>query len=222
MKDYKRIEHMRNLNDSLIWERMKRCYDFGYEDGKADTPFTDTEEAEKTAYERGLNDAWDAARKIAQTYAHFTCYDLNKIFGDRDSVGRKMIFEEYTPQDAIRKIKEYENKQKQDAEIKVGDEVVRHIAVLNRMLESMDVYDSIQPTTERKKAIKAAIKALDQQPCEDVISREAVLDAIEREDKWLLAAKGHNGLTEVAFSGLKARVDALPSVTQKSAESEEV
>lgn len=40
----------------------------------------------------------------------------------------------------------------------------RHIAVLNRMLESMDVYDSIQPTTERKKAIKAAIKALSQEP----------------------------------------------------------
>lgn len=42
----------------------------------------------------------------------------------------------------------------------------RHIAVLNRMLESMDVYDSIQPTTERKKAIKAAIQALSQEPTE--------------------------------------------------------
>ena len=40
----------------------------------------------------------------------------------------------------------------------------RHIAVLNRMLENMDVYDSIQPTTELKKAIKAAIKALEQEP----------------------------------------------------------
>lgn len=40
----------------------------------------------------------------------------------------------------------------------------RHIAVLNRMLENMDVYDSIQPTTRRKNAIKAAIKALEQQP----------------------------------------------------------
>ena len=39
----------------------------------------------------------------------------------------------------------------------------RHIAVLNRMLENMEVYDSIQPTTERKKAIKAAIKALSQE-----------------------------------------------------------
>ena len=76
----------------------------------------------------------------------------------------------------------------------------RHIAVLNRMLENMDVYDSIQPTTERKKAIKAAIqalnsleevyakgyndgfmqaevnyendKALSQEPCDDAISRK--------------------------------------------------
>ena len=52
--------------------------------------------------------------------------------------------------------------------------------------------------------------------CEDTISREAVFNAIEREDKWLLAAKGHNGLTEMAFSGLKARIDALLPVTQKS------
>ena len=50
----------------------------------------------------------------------------------------------------------------------------RHIAVLNRLLENMDVYDSVQPTEERKKAIKAAIKALEQQPCEDAISRDAV------------------------------------------------
>lgn len=63
-KDYKRIEHMRNLNDSLIWERMKRCYDFGYEDGKADTPFTDTEEAEEKAYNRGLADMLEAAKSM--------------------------------------------------------------------------------------------------------------------------------------------------------------
>ena len=58
-----------------------------------------------------------------------------------------------------------------------------------------------------------ASKRFRQEPCDDVVSRQAVLNAIEHEDKWLLAAKGHNGLTEIAFSGLKARVDALPSVT---------
>jgi len=121
MKEYEQKIYniINNAEEDVIFQ-AHQAYKQGYEDGKAATPFTDTEEK---AYNRGLNDAWDAARKIAQTYAHFTCYDLNKIFGDRDSVGRKMIFEEYTPQDAIRKIKEYEDKQKQDAEIKVGDEV---------------------------------------------------------------------------------------------------
>ena len=84
------------------------------------------------------------ARKIAQTYAHFTCYDLNKIFGDRDSVGRKMIFEEYTPQDAIRKIKEYEDKQKQDAEIKVGYEVYNLDRENKRIVTAIDGDKAIQ------------------------------------------------------------------------------
>lgn len=69
MKDYKCIEHMRNLNDSLIWERMKRCYDYGYEDGQkeklANAMIHDHEEAEKTAYEQGLNDAINYIKEIA-------------------------------------------------------------------------------------------------------------------------------------------------------------
>ena len=67
-------------------------------------------------------------------------------------------------------------------------------------------------------ALKMGKSALEQQPCEDAISRKAVFNAIEREDKWLLAAKGHNGITEIAFSGLKGRIDALPSVTPKPIE----
>ena len=55
----------------------------------------------------------------------------------------------------------------------------RHIAVLIRLLENMDVYDSVQPTEERKKAIKAAISALEQEPCEDAISRETIEDIKE-------------------------------------------
>ena len=66
------------------------------------------------------------------------------------------------------------------------------------------------------KAFDMAIQALSQEPCDDAISRQAVFNAIEHEDKWLLSAKGHNGLTEMAFSGLKARIDALLPVTQKS------
>lgn len=122
MKDYKRIKHMRNLNDSLIWERMKRCYDFGYEDGKADTPFTDTEEAEKKAYSKGLSDAWDAAKKLCRSVKYGGIEEhCSEIFEETPFE----IFDvfDYTATEAIAKIKAYEDKQKQDAEIKVGDEV---------------------------------------------------------------------------------------------------
>ena len=116
MKDYKHIEHMRNLNDSLIWERMKRCYDYGYEDGKADTPFTDTEEAENKAYNRGLNEAWETAKKIVNMSED----EFDAVFDDVEYL--EAAFES-TPQETIAKIKAYEDKQEQDAEIKVGDEV---------------------------------------------------------------------------------------------------
>lgn len=59
----------------------------------------------------------------------------------------------------------------------------------------------------------------EQQPCEDAISREAVIDIIDFEDKWLHDASGHNANTKIAFSGLKSKVKALPSVTSE-AESE--
>ena len=49
--------------------------------------------------------------------------------------------------------------------------------------------------------------------CEDTISRQAVIDIITFEDKWLFDANGHNANTHIAFSGLESRVKALPSVT---------
>ena len=84
----------------------------------------------------------------------------------------------------------------------------RHIAVLNRMLENMDVYDSIQPTTERKKAIKAAIKALEQQPCDDAISR--ILTRM-----WNCRGKHTTSIDKVKMEQIIR--DEL-SVTQKSSE----
>jgi hypothetical protein len=65
-------------------------------------------------------------------------------------------------------------------------------------------------------ALDLAIKALEQQPSDDCISRQAVLDIINFEDKWLYDAKSHNADTKIAFSGLESRVKALPSVTPKT------
>jgi predicted RNA-binding Zn-ribbon protein involved in translation (DUF1610 family) len=49
-------------------------------------------------------------------------------------------------------------------------------------------------------------------PSGDAISRQAVLDIINFEDKWLVHAKGNNAYTEVAFSGMKSRIADLPPV----------
>lgn len=123
MKDYKRIKDMRNLNDSLIWKRMKRCYDYGYEDGKADTPFTDTEEAEKKAYNRGLSDAWELVKRIESTPEDggLTNKQIVEVFGQYWSSFE--LYGAFSVEEAMDLIKAYEDKQKQDAEIKVGDEV---------------------------------------------------------------------------------------------------
>ena len=70
-------------------------------------------------YQRGLDDAWEAARKIGHC----------KLWGDytkdtgKPSVCAVAVLDHYTAYEAIEKLKAYEEKQKTDNEIKVGDEV---------------------------------------------------------------------------------------------------
>ena len=52
----------------------------------------------------------------------------------------------------------------------------------------------------------------------DVISRQAVLDIINFEDKWLLGAKSHNVDTKTAFWAMKSKIFNLPSVTPEPCE----
>ena len=47
----------------------------------------------------------------------------------------------------------------------------------------------------------------------DAISRQAVLDIINFEDKWLLGAKSHNVDTKTAFWTMKSKIFNLPSTT---------
>ena len=49
--------------------------------------------------------------------------------------------------------------------------------------------------------------------CEDSISRQQVLDIVKFEEKWLKDAKGNNPNTDIAFSGIMAKVEKLPLVT---------
>lgn len=123
MTDYKNPIYatmkMARANLSRIADNI---YQQGYEAGKAATPFTDTEEAENKAYNRGLSDVWEVVRKIIEDVVDggYSSDVLLEIFGVSTV---QSIFKLNTAAEAIAKIKAYEDKQKQDAEFKVGDEV---------------------------------------------------------------------------------------------------
>ena len=80
--------------------------------------------------------------------------------------------------------------------------------------EAIDVIKCLAwHTRPNEEDIEQAIRALEQEPCGDCISREAVLDVVNFEDEWLFDAKSHNADTKIAFSAIKSKISEIPSVT---------
>ncbi len=71
-----------------------------------------------TAYQRGLDDAWECMKKIAFLEKP---RDMRDFFGC-STLGGVLI--DYSASEAIEKLKAYEEKQKADDKIKVRDEVI--------------------------------------------------------------------------------------------------
>ena len=82
------------------------------------------------AYQRGLNDAWEAARKIVADTGHggIALCTLGEIFGTQNY---SHIMRDNTAQEAISKLKAYEEKQKADDEIKVENERMKAKRVMH-------------------------------------------------------------------------------------------
>jgi len=57
------------------------------------------------------------------------------------------------------------------------------------------------------------IKALEQQPCGDAISRQAALDCVDERISELKADKEFNIVKEICISGVKKHILSLPPVT---------
>ena len=85
-------------------------------------------------YQRGLDDAWEAARKLFSSMADS---DIEKAFPIEWNNGGFKALMNLQPQEAIAKLKAYEEKQKADDEIKVGDEV-RHERGWSAVVTSID------------------------------------------------------------------------------------
>ena len=106
----------REIRDEL----EKQAYEKGVQDTKqhwVDAPRTC---AYQLGYGNGLNDAWEAARKIslAKIDGGFSWESMNNMFGT-DSPSK--IYKTFTASEVIEKIRQYEQ---ENEEIQIGDEVV--------------------------------------------------------------------------------------------------
>lgn len=97
---------------------LSRGYKDGYEAGQ--------HEATTLEYQCGLNDAWSAAKKL---FSEASDTEINLIFPQEWNNGGFKALMTLHPQDAIDRIKAYEEQQKADDEIKVGDEVMSNNAI---------------------------------------------------------------------------------------------
>lgn len=112
MKEYE--DAFKGISVYSVSEDKKLMVDF--------VAIEELEDAQKEideAYQRGLDDAWEAARKIV------TWPDRSLINSDTfDLDPGESIFTKYSASEAIAKLKAYEEQQKADDEIKVGDVVM--------------------------------------------------------------------------------------------------
>jgi hypothetical protein len=135
----------RNLEGlkTQMLECIEAAYDKGYKSGLKDGNINDGTFAAKVkeAYDNGLNDAWECAKKIA-TIGGLDLEELKEIFGYQ-SVND--IFERFSASEAITRIKEYEDRQKKtDDEIHIGDEIYcldsKHKYVVLRFLDNDKIF----------------------------------------------------------------------------------
>lgn len=116
MKD-KAIKDAMNSIENRIRHVYNQGYEDGIEDGKESVQIDETE-----AYKLGLETAWELARKLSNLGFNDT---RKEIFGEKYGLSIDII-KDFSVDEVAAKIKEYEEKQKpvEDAEIKVGDEVI--------------------------------------------------------------------------------------------------
>lgn len=113
-KSYISMEEMKKQDEELIQQVYNRGYTAGY--SKAETDYhAKTEDDRQSSYELGLNMAWEAFKTIHKLapYCFLDCFP-----NGNDELYSLSINE------VIRRVHEYEKKQEEDEEIRIGDEVI--------------------------------------------------------------------------------------------------
>lgn len=123
-KTFKLIDIISKLINNHITEAFENGYEQGYNDAKSElgqNAIDLAHEESDRAYRQGLDDAWVVIKKITkdETVGGYSFEMIRDIFS---SACVYDIVRNYTAEEAIAKIKEYEDKQKQDT-IRIGDEI---------------------------------------------------------------------------------------------------
>ena len=99
---------------------MEQVRKEAYEAGMNSNAVRMADDKAHESYQRGLNDAWEAARKIYLPEDHGGLgYEMRMKVFDTDNIG--WLFKNLSASEAIEKIRAYDEKKKADQEIKVGN-----------------------------------------------------------------------------------------------------
>ena len=122
-------EHFNNLL-SIEYEKglidgRSQGEEYGYKKCLSENDF-DSPCVSCDKYNKGFEDAWELAQRISigvlpNGEFGYGVTDLMNIFGQRSLQG---VFSAHTAQEALAKLQAYEQKQKEDSEIKSGDVVI--------------------------------------------------------------------------------------------------
>ena len=128
-------ETVKHICDA-VHKRIYEAYQRGLEEGKQ-TAVGAAELREKLEYQRGLDDAWEAAKKLSWAEKYGGYGDrLDEVFDRTDTFD----FLEYSPNEAIAKLKAYEEQNTAD-DIKVGDVVFLIECGMKYIVTSVDCED---------------------------------------------------------------------------------
>ena len=116
-------DEIEELNSDYINEHYGSLQDEAYKRGINDGSL-DVKQRVEGAYQQGLDDAWEAAGKIADMWTRIGNDELLAIFGITERIGHSTIrslFEKQTANEAMLELETYE--EKQNDKIEVGDTV---------------------------------------------------------------------------------------------------
>lgn len=101
-------------------------------------------DAEKYGYEKGLNDGWECAKKICLNPEDggMLISAIKVVF---DSGNHQDVLKDFTPQEAIEKLKEWEGKEK----FNVGDVIYSELSQTKAIIQRIDSWNIIECFSEK-------------------------------------------------------------------------